>query len=342
MSKTEPYLQTKPKYFWLVFFISLIGLLAGTYASLRFGAITYSHHDLLSTLARPELESDLQNVIIDTRLPRLLAAGLVGAGLSCAGAMMQGITKNNIADPGLLGINAGASLALVIGYSFAKELHYLLILFLCLVGASFAASLVFAFTYHNKTSNPQLALILSGAMVTTLFSAIGQAITITNKLSTTIIGWQSGGLIGTNWTMLHVIAPFILIGLAIAQLMSHQLTILSLDSTISIALGQNTQKTRLLLLGIVLILSASSIALVGNLAFIGLLIPHLVRLVVANNYRYLLPLSMLLGAGFMVWIDLGGRLINSPYETSLNAMVSLLGLPCFLFLVRRGQTYDQH
>lgn len=334
--------QTKPKYFWLVFFIGLISLLLACYSSLRFGAISYSHQDLIQVLRQPRLESHLQNVIIDTRLPRLLAAILVGAGLSCAGAMMQSITRNPIADPGLLGINAGASLALVIGYSLAKNLHYLSILLLCLIGASVAAGCVFLLTYQHKKSSPQLTLILSGAMISTLSSALGQSITITNKLSPTIIGWQSGGLMATNWSMLTVISPLIIIGLVLAQLSSYQLTILSLDNPISTALGQNTTKIRYWLLAIVLVLSGASIALVGNLAFIGLLIPHLARLVSHSNYRLLLPMTMLLGSSFMVWMDLASRIINSPYETSLNAMISLLGLPCFLILVRRGQAYDYH
>lgn len=337
MTTRKHYFQTRPNHFWLVFFISIIGLGMGFYANLRFGAITYSHKDLLHILAKPFLESQAQNIIIDSRLPRLLAACLVGAGLATAGLITQGITRNPIADPGLLGINAGAGLALVLAYLFIDNLHYSLILLVCLFGASLAALLVFGLAYQRKEASNQIRLILAGAMITTLFSAIGQALTLANRLSTTIIGWQSGGLVAVNWSMIRFMAPFILLGLGLALLLSHQLSVLSLEKTLAQALGQATQKAQLFLLAIVLLLSASSVALVGNLAFIGLLIPHLAKMAAPQNYRRLLPLTMLLGASFMVWVDLICRVINSPYETSLNAVVSLIGLPCFLILIRKGQ-----
>lgn len=337
MLRSKKKSQTRPNHFWLVFFISLIGLGLGIYASLRFGAVTYSHEELLKVLTQPFLESKAQNIIIDSRLPRLLAACLVGAGLATAGLITQGVTKNPISDPGLLGINAGAGLALVLAYFLFKDLHYSVILLSCLIGAGLAAILVFDLAYQGKNNNRQLRLILAGAMMTTLFSAIGQALTLANRLSTTIIGWQSGGLVAVNWPMISFMAPFILLGLGLALLLSHQLSIISLEQTLAQALGQATQQTQLLLLTIVLLLSASSVALVGNLAFIGLLIPHLAKLVTPHQYRQLLPLTMLLGAGFMVWVDLICRIINSPYETSLNAVISLIGLPFFLLLIRKGQ-----
>ncbi|TWT09894.1 iron ABC transporter permease [Streptococcus sp. sy004] len=337
MTTSKHSLQTKPNHFWLVFFISLIGLGLGIYASLRFGAISYSHQELMTILTQPFLDSQAQNIIIDSRFPRLIAACLVGAGLATSGLITQAVTRNPISDPGLLGINAGAGLALVLSYLLMKNLHYSLILLFCLIGASLAALLVFGLAYQKKASNHQIRLILAGAMMTTLFSAIGQAITLANHLSTSIIGWQSGGLVAVNWPMVTFMAPFILVGLGFALLLSHQLNLLNLEKSLSQALGQQMRKTQLLLLAIVLLLSASSVALVGNLAFVGLLIPHLAKLVSKQNYRQLLPLTMLLGASFMVWIDLLCRVINSPYETSLNAVVSLINLPSFLILIRKGQ-----
>ncbi|TWS94075.1 iron ABC transporter permease [Streptococcus sp. sy018] len=337
MTTSKSYFQTRPNHFWLVFFISLISLGLGSYASLRFGAIRYSHQEVITILAQPFLESQAQNIIIDSRFPRLIAACLVGAGLATSGLITQAVTQNPISDPGLLGINAGAGLALVLAYLLIKKPHYSFILLFCLIGASLAALFVFGLAYQKKASNHQIRLILAGAMMTTLFSAIGQVITITNHLSTTIIGWQSGGLVAVNWSMITFIAPFILFGLGSALFFSHQLNLLNLEKSLSQALGQNIRRTQLLLLAIVLLLSASSVALVGNLAFIGLLIPHLAKLVIRQHYQQLLPLTMLWGASFMVWIDLLCRMINSPYETSLNAVVSLISLPSFLILIRKEQ-----
>ena len=197
----------KPKQLWLVFFIICLLFLAGIYLSLRFGTISYSHRQLIEVLQQPTVQSAVQDVVVDLRMPRILAAILVGAAMAQAGAMMQGITRNAIADPGLLGINAGAGLALILAYAIFKSLHYSQILIICLLGSCLAAILVFSLSYQAQKGYNQLRFILSGAMVSSLFSALGQAITIYFDLSTAVIGWQAGGLVQVNWKMLAMIPP---------------------------------------------------------------------------------------------------------------------------------------
>ena len=172
--------KNRPNIFWLVFFALILLLIGGLYLYLRFGIPSYSHRQLIETLSHPFKESPAQNIIIDLRLPRGIAALLVGASLAVSGAMMQGITRNAIADPGLLGINSGAGLALICGYAFSKSIHYSSILLLSLAGACLASILVFSLSYHPRKGFEQLRLVLSGAMVTTLLTAIGQGLTITS------------------------------------------------------------------------------------------------------------------------------------------------------------------
>lgn len=319
----------------LVFFIISLLFVSGAYLSLRFGAISYSHQQLVETLRHPMTNSPVQDVVIDLRLPRMVAAILVGAAMAQAGAMMQGITRNAIADPGLLGINAGAGLALILGYAIFGSLHYSQILVICLLGSCLAAGLVFGLSYQVQKGYHQLRLILSGAMVASLFSAIGQAITIYFDLSTAVIGWQAGGLVQVNWKMLAIIGPLIIVGLILAQLFSHQLTILSLNETVAKNLGQRTALMTMVLLGIVLLLSASAVALVGSLSFVGLIIPHFIRMFTGKNYKMLLPLTAFAGASFLIWVDLVCRSINPPAETPISAVISIIGLPCFLWLIRK-------
>ncbi|WNF87090.1 iron ABC transporter permease [Streptococcus parasuis] len=319
----------------LVFFIISLLFIIGAYLSLRFGAISYSHQQLIETLRHPMTDSSVQDVIIDLRLPRMVAAILVGAAMAQAGAMMQGITRNTIADPGLLGINAGAGLALILGYAIFGSMHYSQILVICLLGSCLAAGLVFGLSYQVQKGYNQLRLILSGAMVASLFSAIGQAITIYFDLSTAVIGWQAGGLVQVNWKMLAIIGPLIIAGLILAQLFSHQLTILSLNETVAKNLGQRTVLMTLVLLGIVLLLSAAAVALVGSLSFVGLIIPHFIRMFTGKNYKLLLPLTAFAGASFLIWVDLVCRSINPPAETPISAVISIIGLPCFLWLIRK-------
>ncbi|MGT2754290.1 FecCD family ABC transporter permease [Streptococcus ovis] len=327
----------KPNSFWLVFFLILSLFTLGVYVGLRFGAISYSHQQLLEVLHHPMTNSPIQDVVIDLRLPRTIAAILVGAAMAEAGAIMQGVTRNAIADPGLLGINAGAGLALIISYALFGGLHYTQILLVCLLGSCLAALLVFGLSYQPNKGYSQLRLILAGAMVATLFSAIGQAITIYFNLSTSVIGWQAGGLIQINWKMLAIITPVILTGLIGAQLLSHQLTIHSLNETVSKSLGQRTVIIFFSLLGIVLLLSAGAVALVGSLSFIGLIIPHVIRMVTGKNYRQLLPLTALAGATFLLWVDIVSRTIHPPAETPISAVISIVGLPCFLWLIQKGE-----
>ncbi len=319
----------------LIFFIISLLFVIGAYLSLRFGAISYSHQQLVETLRHPMTDSPVQDVVIDLRLPRMVAAILVGAAMAQAGAMMQGITRNVIADPGLLGINAGAGLALILGYAIFGSLHYSQILVICLLGSCLAAGLVFGLSYQVQKGYNQLRLILSGAMVASLFSAIGQAITIYFDLSTAVIGWQAGGLVQVNWKMLSIIGPLIIVGLILAQLFSHQLTILSLNETVAKNLGQRTALMTMVLLGIVLLLSAAAVALVGSLSFVGLIIPHFIRMFTGKNYKMLLPLTAFAGASFLIWVDLVCRSINPPAETPISAIISIIGLPCFLWLIRK-------
>ena len=319
----------------LIFFIISLLFVIGAYLSLRFGAISYSHQQLVETLRHPMTDSPVQDVVIDLRLPRMVAAILVGAAMAQAGAMMQGITRNVIADPGLLGINAGAGLALILGYAIFGSLHYSQILVICLLGSCLAAGLVFGLSYQVQKGYNQLRLILSGAMVASLFSAIGQAITIYFDLSAAVIGWQAGGLVQVNWKMLATIGPLIIVGLILAQLFSHQLTILSLNETVAKNLGQRTALMTMVLLGIVLLLSAAAVALVGSLSFVGLIIPHFIRMFTGKNYKMLLPLTAFAGASFLIWVDLVCRSINPPAETPISAVISIIGLPCFLWLIRK-------
>lgn len=319
----------------LIFFIISLLFVIGAYLSLRFGAISYSHQQLVETLRHPMTDSPVQDVVIDLRLPRMVAAILVGAAMAQAGAMMQGITRNAIADPGLLGINAGAGLALILGYAIFGSLHYSQILVICLLGSCLAAGLVFGLSYQVQKGYNQLRLILSGAMVASLFSAIGQAITIYFDLSTAVIGWQAGGFVQVNWKMLAIIGPLIIVGLILAQLFSHQLTILSLNETVAKNLGQRTALMTMVLLGIVLLLSAAAVALVGSLSFVGLIIPHFIRMFTGKNYKMLLPLTAFAGASFLIWVDLVCRSINPPAETPISAVISIIGLPCFLWLIRK-------
>lgn len=320
-----------------LFFLLLFLLLLGSYWGFRLGAISYTHDQILSVLKAPLRQSELQDVLIDLRLPRILAAGLVGASLATSGSIMQAVTRNRLADPGLLGIPAGAGLFLILKMVFLPHSSELLSILACLLGAGITAGLVIFFSRQNKYSNSPLYLILAGIMVTAVVQALGQGMALLFDLSNHIIGLEAGSLTSISWHSLLWVAPLILLALLLAQVFAHSLTILSLDDTVARALGQNTQKMTLFFLAIVVLLSASSVALVGSLSFIGLIIPNLLTTLLPKDYRYILPFSSLAGAGFLVWLDLISRTLHPPYETPLSSLISFVGLPIFLWLIRKGE-----
>jgi iron complex transport system permease protein len=141
---------------------------------------------------------------------------------------------------------------------------------------------------------------------------------------------------GTSWKQLQLIVPFIVAGILIALVLSRQLTILSLSEDVAVGLGQKTTRIKVILFAVTILLAGASVALVGNMAFVGLMIPHIVRAIVGTDYRFIIPMSGILGASFLLLADTLGRTINAPYETPVAAIISMLGLPFFLFIVQKG------
>lgn len=318
-----------------IFFCCLFLLfLIGFYLSLRYGAKSFDLFELMNAIPLGHSDSK-HSIFFDIRLPRVLASLLVGAALATSGLIMQAITRNPIADPGLLGINSGAALFLAIGYALFHSLHYISILGLCLLGSFVATLLVFSLSYQKTKGYQSLRLILSGAMISMLFSAIGQALMNAFQLSSSIIGWQAGGLVGTNWKMLILIGPVIVISLLLAQFFSYHLNILALNEQSAKALGQKTGQYTFFYLFLVLLLSSSAVAIAGNIAFVGLIVPHLIRPFMSRDFRYLIPITALGGATFMVWIDFISRNLNAPYETPISAIIGIICLPVFLIIIKR-------
>lgn len=276
------------------------------------------------------------SIIREIRLPREIAAIVVGAALAVSGAMMQGLTRNPLADPGLLGLTAGAYAALSVTVAFLPAANYFLTMIACFIGAAIGATLVFGIDSMKRGRFSPFRIVLAGAAVSAFLYAVAEGIGLYFKTSKDISMWTAGGMIGTNWSQLQIIMPFIIIGIVVSFFLSKQLTILSLNEEVAISLGQNIIRIKILLFIAIIILSGASVALVGNMTFIGLMVPHIVRAIVGTDYRFILPMSAIVGATFMLFADTLGRTLNAPYETPVVAIISMLGLPFFLIIVRKG------
>ncbi|MEA3321418.1 MAG: iron ABC transporter permease [Bacillota bacterium] len=306
------------------------------FAAMVFGAADTTLRDVWLALTSPGTSGDKILIIREIRLPREVAAIFVGAGLSVAGAIMQGMTRNPLADPGLLGLTAGANAALAITLAFFPSINYYGITIACFIGAAVGAIMVFGLGAMKKGGFSPLRIVLAGAAVSAFLFAIAEGVALTFKLSRDVSMWTAGGIIGTTWGQLQLIIPLITVGLLVSLYLSRQLTILSLSEEVAVGLGQKIAAIKAVLFVVIILLTGASVALVGNMAFIGLMVPHIVRAIVGTDYRFILPMSALVGATFMLFADTLGRTINAPFETPVAAIVAMFGLPFFLVIVRKG------
>lgn len=313
----------------------IIALLFAFAAAMVLGAADISIKDVWLALTT-NMSGDKILIIREIRLPREVAAMLVGAALAVSGGIMQGMTKNPLADPGLLGLTAGANAALALLIAFYPGVGYVGMIIACFLGAAAGAILVFGISSLIRGGFSPFRVVLAGSAISTLLYAVADGIGLYYKISKEVSMWTAGGLIGTTWSQLQIIAPIIALGVLIALLLSRQLTVLSLSEEVAVGLGQKTALVKSVLFLVVILLAGASVALVGNMAFIGLMIPHMVRALVGTDYRYILPSSIFIGGAFMLLADTLGRIINAPYETPVAAVVAMMGLPFFLFIVQKG------
>lgn len=315
-------------------FVSLIFLIMSLFVAVWFGAADTKLSDVWGAITSND-DGEYYSVLREIRFPRVIAAFFVGSALAVAGAIMQGVTRNPLADPGLLGITAGANAALALSFALIPNASYLLLIVTSFIGAGLGMALVMGISAATDGGISPLKLVLAGAAITAFLQAIADGVGLLFQITKDVSMWTAGGLIGTTWDALMV-APIILVGLIVSLFMGRLLTTLSISEDVAVGLGQKTKLVKAILLVLVVILAGSAVALVGNLAFVGLMIPHIVRYLVSTDYQRIIPMCMIVGGLFMVLADFVGRTINAPFEVPVVAIVAVIGLPFFLFLVRKG------
>lgn len=274
-------------------------------------------------------------IIKELRLPRVLGGAMVGACFAVAGAMMQGMTRNPLADSSLLGLNAGAGFMLAICFAFFPGLPFMYLIMYSFLGAGIGAALVYGIGSLAKGGLTPVRLVLAGAALSALLSALSEGIALYFRIGQDLAFWYAGGVAGTKWLQLKIMLPWIVVALAGSIVLSRSITMLSLGEDIARGLGQRTGLVKLIGAVIILILAGAAVAVVGAVGFVGLLIPHLTRKLVGVDYRWIIPCSAVLGSLLVVLADLAARMINPPYETPLGALIALIGVPFFLYLARK-------
>ena len=289
----------------------------------------------------PTWTSAIGTIILEIRLPRVILAGLVGAALATSGATYQGLFRNPLADPYLIGVAQGASLGAVIGFLLPATLHGMgfgIIPLLAFIGAVAATAVVYGLARVGRTL-PVTTLILAGVALGALLGSIVSYLIISSgEKMHGIIFWLMGSFSLSQWSEVKVVLPYVAVGTAVILLYARLLNVMQLDEEQAQQLGVNVERLKLILLTAATLITAASVSFVGTIGFVGIIIPHAVRLVWGADHRYLLPLSVLTGAVFLILADLIARTVLAPTEIPIGVITAVCGAPFFLYLLRRRKS----
>lgn len=334
--KPEPLkLRSRPLAATLILIGGLIALGLGLAVSVSFGAADIKLSVVWTAIFHFNPDITDHQIIRELRLPRVLGGMMVGASFAVAGALMQGMTRNPLADSGLMGINAGAGFALAVCFAFFPAVPFMYLILYSFLGAGAGAGIVYGIGSMAKGGLTPARLVLAGAALSALLTAMSEGIALYFRIGQDLAFWYAGGLAGTKWVQLQVMSPWIIATILGAVVLSRSITMLSLGEDVARGLGQRTGLVKLAGTLMVLILAGASVAVVGAVGFVGLIIPHLTRYLVGVDYRWIIPCSAVLGALLVVAADLTARMINPPHETPVGAVIALIGVPFFLYLARK-------
>lgn len=304
--------------------------------SLATGARAIPLENVWSAIIAFDPESTEHRIIWDLRMPRTVIGLMVGAALGLAGGVLQGATRNPLADPAILGIHAGAALAVVLGVAILGMSQLSTYVWLAFAGAGAAMLVVYSVASLGREGATPVKLALAGAAVTAVLHAVSNAILLTSPRTLDEVRfWQVGSLSGRTVEIVFQVAPFLAIGAVLALATARLLDGLSMGDDVARALGQRICLSRGLAGLAAVILAGASTAAAGPIAFVGLTVPHVARAITGPGYRWILPYSMLMAPILLLGADIIGRVIAPPGEVQVGIVTAFLGAPFFIALVRR-------
>ena len=319
---------------YLIFVIAPVLILLITVISVMYGTKDISVLTVWDAIFHFD-EGNVDHQIVRTgRVPRAIAVLVVGGFLAVAGAVMQGITRNYLASPSLMGVNDGSAFVITLAIIFFPGLPNYQMILLSMIGSLLGAGLVFGFGSLIKNGLSPVRLAIIGTVIGTFLSSIASAIAMYYQVSQTVAVWYNTKVQSVDPAMLLLSIPFGMVGIVLAIMSARAITITSLGEDIAIGLGQKTKAVRFLSMFSVVLLTGTAVALVGKIAFVGLVIPHVVRFLVGEDYRFIIPCSLLVGAFFLSLCDLISRYVNFPFETPIGVITAIIGVPFFLYLIR--------
>jgi iron complex transport system permease protein len=323
---------------WLLVGVAVL-LVLGV-LSISFGVRAVSLDDIIAALAGHT--DTIEQAAIVKRIPRTVLALLVGAALALSGATMQAVTRNPVADPGILGVSNGASLAVVLGIAFFGLTNPYGQMAFAIAGAAVAAAFVYTVGSLGRGGATPLKLALAGAATSAAFASLISAIMLPRvDLLQTFQSWQIGGVGGAEWPRIALTAPVLALGALICFLCSRGMNSLALGDDMAKGLGEHVFRTRLLSALGAVILAGAATAIAGPIGFVGLVIPHICRMLIGTDHRWLLPFSAIAGAALLTASDIVGRVIApSSEEIQVGIITAIIGAPFFIWIVRRQKVRE--
>lgn len=317
-------------------FLCLAALAAGLFLSVSMGAVELSLKEIYHYLF-VETEGTNHLIVADVRIPRTFVAALVGMCLSLSGVIMQGITRNPMASPSVLGVTSGASLVTLVLFVYFPTSYYLTPV-AAIAGAFFTTMLIYSMAWKHGVA--PVRFILSGVAVSSILGAFYSIISVLYPDAIQgMIGFSVGSLNARTWYHFRLILPYAILGLGASLCFTNRLNLLAMGDEIATGLGLAVERTRLILIVISSLLAGSAISVVGQISFVGLCVPHITRMIIGSDYRYLLPASAINGATMVVFCDLLARIVIRPQEMNVGIIIAVFGAPFFLYLLRRKGGY---
>jgi len=327
----------RPRRLRAVWLLALVAVLVGVVLlSVTVGSRDVSLADVWAALGGATDGFDRASVA--KRVPRTVLAVAVGAALAVSGAVMQGVTRNPLADPGILGVNTGASLAVVAGIAFFGLSASSTTIWVAVAGAGATALVVYAVGSLGRGGATPLKLALAGAATSAALASFITAIALPRgDVASSIRSWQIGGVGGGTWASLEQVAPFLVVGVVVCLLSAKALNSLALGDDLAAGLGERVAVARgAAALGAVVLCGAAT-AVTGPIGFVGLVVPHACRLLTGVDHRWLLPFSAVAGAVLLTGADVVGRVVARPAEIDVGIVTALIGAPVFIWIVRRSK-----
>lgn len=271
------------------------------------------------------------------RLPRALIAATVGASLAISGVLMQTLTKNPLASPGIFGINAGGAFMVVVAVTLFGVTNLQSFTWLAFLGAGLAAVGVYVISSVGNNGLTPMKLTLAGAAITAMFSSFTQGLLVLNEAALEqVLFWLAGSVQGRSLDILSGVFPYIVAGWILALMLAGKMNILAMGEDVAKGLGLKTALIKFIALLVVVLLAGGSVAIAGPIGFIGIVIPHLARKIIGVDHRWLIPYSGLLGAILLLAADIGARYIIMPQEVPVGVMTAIIGAPFFVYVARKG------